>query len=97
MPPRRGRAIVASIGLPAIVATCIGARRGAAWARRALYAVVGSLALIGVAVAGMAVAMFVRDDPAMTAGGLATMVTLAFVLAAMAVHLYAPLRATARA
>lgn len=79
------------IGLPAIVATCIGVRRGAAWSSRALYAVVGSLALIGLAVAGMAVAMLARDDPSMTAGAMATMVALGAALAAMAAYLYAPL------
>jgi hypothetical protein len=83
------------IGVPAIVATCVGVRRGAAWARRALYAVVGSLALIGVAVAGMAVSMFIRDDPAMSAAGMSVMVALGAALAAMAVALYAPLLSAA--
>jgi hypothetical protein len=79
------------IGLPAIVATCVGVRRAAAWSSRALYAVVGSLALIAVAVAGMAVATYVRADPAMSAGAMAAMVALGTALAAMAAYLYAPL------
>jgi hypothetical protein len=79
------------IGLPAIVATCLGIRRGAAWGRRALYAVVGSLALVGLAVAGMAVAMFLRDDPAMSAGGMAMMVALGGALGALAAYVFAPL------
>lgn len=55
------------------------------------HATVGSLALIGIAVAGMAVAMFLREDPAMTAGAMAGMVALGLALAAMAGLLYVPL------
>ena len=78
------------LGLPAIVAACVGIRRGAAWARRALYAVVGWLALVGTAVAGMAIAMFARDDPSMSAGAMVVMTVLALALVAIAVLLYAP-------
>jgi hypothetical protein len=85
------------IGLPAIVATCVGVRRRAAWSQRALYAVVGSLALIGLAVAGMAVAMFARNDPAMSAGGMVMMVALGLALGAMAGYLYGPLFSAGRA
>lgn len=79
------------LSVPAIVATCVGLRRGAAWAPRALYAVTAWLALVGTAVAGMAVAMLLRDDPTMTAGGATAMVILAGALVAIAGVLFAPL------
>jgi hypothetical protein len=76
--------------LPAVAAVCIGVRRGAPWARRALYAVVAWLALIGTAVAGMAIAMRLQDQPSMTAGAMAVMLALAAMLLAVAVTLFAP-------
>jgi len=79
------------VALPATVAVCIGVRRGARWAQRGLHAVVAWFALVGVAVAAMAVAMYAREDPAMSAGQLVVMVVLGAMVAALAVALYAPL------
>jgi hypothetical protein len=54
-------AVVVDLGwaLPATVAVCIGYRRTAPWARRA---VASWFALVGAAVAGMAIAMQVRAE-----------------------------------
>jgi hypothetical protein len=79
------------LALPAIVTAWVGARLGAPGARPALYAVVGWLALVGIAVAGMAVAMMLRHDPAMSGAAMAVMVALAAGLSTMAALLYGPL------
>jgi hypothetical protein len=84
------------LGVPAIVAACVGIRRGAAWAQRALYGVVAWLALVGAAVAGMAIAMLARDDPSMSAGAMAAASALALALVAIAGLLYAPVVRGAR-
>jgi hypothetical protein len=85
------------LALPATVAAIAGVARGAAWGRRALYAVVPWYALVGVAVGAMAVAMAIRDDPGASAGGAAAMCALGLALAGMAAVLLAPLRRGARA
>jgi hypothetical protein len=79
------------LALPAIVATIIGMRRGSGWARRALYAVVSWLALVGVAVGGMAVAMFVRGEPTMSVAGMGSMALLGLGLVGIAAAIFAPL------
>jgi len=78
------------VALPATVAVCVGYRRAARWARPALYALSGWFALVGAAVAGMAIAMELRGDPAMTAAQAFVMTLLGGVLAALAIALYAP-------
>ena len=84
------------VALPATVAVCVGYRRGAGWARRGLYALTGWFALVGAAVAGMAIAMQLRHDPAMTVPHMVVMSVLGGLLIALATALYAPvLRPTA--
>jgi hypothetical protein len=78
------------LALPATVAVCIGYRRAAAWARPGLYALTGWFALVGAAVAGMAIAMQVRADPAMTMSQMIVMSGLGVALIALAGLLYAP-------
>jgi hypothetical protein len=78
------------LALPATVSVCIGYRRGAAWARRGLYALTGWFALVGTAVAGMAIAMQARDDPAMTVAQMVLMTALGAALVALAALLYTP-------
>ena len=86
------------VALPATIAVCAGYRRGAAWARRGLYALTGWFALVGAAVAAMAVAMQVRGDPAMSLPQMAAMMLLGAILVALAATLYAPgAKAAARA
>jgi hypothetical protein len=79
------------VALPATVAVCVGYRRAAETARRGLYAILGWYALVGAAVAAMAVAMQLRDDPAMTVGQMASMSILGALLVALAVATYAAL------
>jgi hypothetical protein len=79
------------LALPASAAVCIGYRRGAGWARRGLYALTSWFATVGVAVAGMAIAMQLRDDPSMTLAQMLLMVLLGALLLALAVILYVPL------
>ncbi|MEA2320501.1 MAG: hypothetical protein QOD81_351 [Solirubrobacteraceae bacterium] len=78
------------VALPATAAVCIGYRHAASWARRALYALTGWFALVGAAVAGMAIAMQLRDDPAMSVPQMVLMTVLGGVLIALAAALYAP-------
>ena len=78
------------VALPATVAVCSGYRLGAPWARPALYALSGWFALVGSAIAGMAIAMQARDDPAMTLPQLLVMIVLGGLLSALAAALYAP-------
>jgi hypothetical protein len=78
------------VALPATVAVCGGYRRGSAMARAGLYALTGWFALVGAAVAGMAIAMQLRDDPAMTAPQLVVMIVLGGLLIGLACMLYAP-------
>ncbi|HET6547755.1 MAG TPA: hypothetical protein VFG79_04815, partial [Solirubrobacter sp.] len=85
------------VALPATVAVCVGYRRSASWGRRGLYALTGWFALVGTAVAGMAIAMQARDDPAMAPPQLVLMSVLGAVLVAQAAALYVPaLRRPAR-
>jgi hypothetical protein len=79
------------VALPATVAACLGFRRRTRWAREALYAVVSWFALVGVAVGAMAVAMYLRDDPASSVASAAMMVVVGFAFAAIAAFLTAPL------
>lgn len=80
------------VGLPTLIATVIGLRRGSVWAAKALWALVGWLALVGPAVAGMATVMYVNDDPNASFASLALMCALAIALIALAVFVFAPLR-----
>jgi len=77
--------------LPATIATCAGLVRGSAWAPRALYLVGGWFGLVGPAVAAMAIAMYVNDDPTASAGDAAFMTLLGLAFAALALALYRPL------
>jgi hypothetical protein len=76
--------------LPATVVTCVGLVRARAWAKRALYLVVGWFGLVGPAVAAMAVAMYVNDAPHASAGDAAVMTVLGVAFAALAVVVYLP-------
>jgi hypothetical protein len=79
------------IALPATVAVCIGYRRGFEAARRGLYAILGWYALVGTAVAAMAIAMQSRGEPSMTVGQMAFMTALGTLLVSLAAGTYAAL------
>ena len=81
------------IFLPAAIAACVGLVRGAPWAQKALCTVVGWFGLVGPAVAGMAIAMYVNDDPNASAGSAVFMTTLGLAFAALAVVVFKPLLA----
>ena len=77
--------------LPATAAACFGLARGTAWGQRALYLVVGWFALTGLAVAAMAIAMYVNDDPNASGAVTGLMVSLGLLFAVLATFLYRPL------
>lgn len=77
--------------LPLTVATCVGLVRNVPWAQKLLYAVAGWFGLVGAAVAAMAIALYVNDDPTATAGGTVFMTALGLAFAALAVYVYLPL------
>jgi len=79
------------IFLPATVLTCMALLRGRPWAQKALYLVVGWFGLVGPAVAAMAIAMYVNDDPNATAGNAIAMTILGLAFAMLAVSVYLPL------
>ena len=77
-----------AIFLPATVTACVGLVRGAPWAYKALYLIVGWFGLVGPAVAAMALTMYINDDP--NASGRATvfMTALGLVFLLLALYLY---------
>jgi hypothetical protein len=79
------------IFLPATVLTSMALLRGRPWAQKALYLVVGWFGLVGPAVAAMAIAMYVNDDPNATVGNAIAMTILALAFAILAVSVYLPL------
>ncbi len=79
------------IFLPATVAACVGLVRQTTWAHKVLYTVVGWFALVGPAVAAMAITMYANDDPSASGAGTAFMTALGLVFALFALYLYRPL------
>jgi hypothetical protein len=79
------------IFLPATVLTCMALLRGRPWAQKALYLVVGWFGLVGPAVAAMAIAMYLNDDPNATVGNAIAMTILGLAFAMLAVSVYLPL------
>jgi hypothetical protein len=80
------------VGLPTLIAAAVGLQRRRRWAAKALWILVGWLALVGPAVAGMATVMYLNDDPNASAASLALMTGLAVALVALAVFVFWPLR-----
>lgn len=77
--------------LPTTVAACVGLVRGARWAPKALYVVVGWFGLVGPAVAAMAFTMYVNDDPIASGGNTVFMSVLGGAFLLLALFLYRPL------
>jgi hypothetical protein len=77
--------------LPATVATCVGLVHGSAWAPKALYLVAGWFGVVGLAVAAMAIAMYLNNDPNASAANAAFMTILGLAFAMLALTLYWPL------
>lgn len=80
-----------AVVVPLIAVTAIGALRRARWARLLLPAVVGWAALLGSAVAAMAIVMAVNDDPAASAGLAIGFAAFAGAFLLLAGQLVAPL------
>jgi hypothetical protein len=76
---------------PALAAVAVGLLQHRAWANRAKYAAVGWFALLGSAVAGMAIAMQVTGAVGASIAYVIGFVVLALVGMAMAIVLYRPL------
>jgi hypothetical protein len=79
------------IATPAAVAAGIGLLRGTDWGRRVAYSVVGFFALVGPAVAAMAITMQVNDDPNAAVANVAVMSAAGLALALLGVAVYRPL------
>jgi hypothetical protein len=77
--------------VPVTAATALGLRRGATWARRALFAVAGWYALVPASVAVMSAVMLANGDPYATVGGTAAFTVAALLFTAFAVWVYRPL------
>jgi hypothetical protein len=78
--------------VPAAVTVAVGLRRGAAWARKGAYAVIGWFALVPVSVAAMAVTMQLRGDPDASTAESVGLGAAALIFLAAAAWLYRPLR-----
>jgi hypothetical protein len=83
------------VGLPTLITACVGLLRERDWTPKALYAVVGWLALVGPAVAGMAWTMYVNDDANASLGLAVLMTALAVGLLVLAAFVARPLFPTA--
>jgi hypothetical protein len=79
------------VPLPATVLACVGLVRGAAWARKTLYLVVGWFGLVGPAVAAMAITMYLNDDPNASGGNTVFMTALGVAFVALASLVFRPL------
>jgi hypothetical protein len=73
---------------PLATVTAIGLARGAQWARRPAFAIIGAYALLGASVAGMAITMMINNDPDASAVVAAGFAALALAFAALAVAQY---------
>jgi hypothetical protein len=79
---------------PVAIVTAVGLLRGAAWARRPMYAIVGAYALLATSVAGMAITMYANHDPDSSLATVAAFALFALAFGALAAALYRPLVAT---
>lgn len=79
------------IVVPAALAAAFGTLRRASWAKTAMYTIIGWGALLGSAVAGMAVAMQMNDDPAASTINTVVFVVFALAFIALAAWVFRPL------
>jgi hypothetical protein len=79
------------IVVPAALATGIGVLRSAAWARRAMYALLTGYTCLAISVSAMAVIMLLHDDPDASPGLAAGFVVFALLFATLTALLYRPL------
>lgn len=77
--------------VPALVAVAWGSLRHRSWVHGVRYAAVGWMAMLGTAVAGMAIVMQVSDDPAATIANTVAFSLFAAIALAIAIIAYRPL------
>jgi len=77
--------------VPAAAAIGVGLLRGAAWARKASYAILGGYTLLAAAVAGMAIVMYLNGDPDASLVNVAAFTAFAAAIGWLTVRLYRPL------
>lgn len=82
---------------PLAIATAAGLLRGAAWAHKTAFAVVGPYALLSTAVAGMAIVMQVNDEAGASMANVFAMLVFSGLFLAFAAYLYWPLFSRAEA
>jgi len=69
----------------------LGLVRGAAWARKAVYGIVGWFALVPISVSAMSITMVLNDDPNAAVGNAVGLGVVALLFTAVAAWLYRPL------
>lgn len=79
------------IVVPITVAVSVGILRGAAWARKAIYGLVGWYALVTTAVLALFVSLLVHDDPNITVGIVIGVFIATLLIIAFTAWLYRPL------
>jgi hypothetical protein len=79
------------IVVPVALATAVGLRRGASWARRALYPLLTGYTCLAISVTAMAVVMLARDDPGASLAVTAGFAGFALALTGLVLALYRPL------
>ena len=77
--------------LPVAVAGALALLRGLAAAQKLMYAVIGWFALVGPAVAAMALAMLLNDDPHASTGAVISFAAFALAFAVAALLIFRPL------
>ncbi|MEU5594808.1 hypothetical protein [Streptomyces sp. NPDC020298] len=84
------------VGLPAAVAAAAGVRHSSPWARKAALVLSGWLALVGPAVASMAVSAWLRGAPGASVGQAAAMAVLGLLFTALGLTLLTAVRSAAQ-
>jgi hypothetical protein len=77
--------------VPVAAVAAVGLWRGAAWAAKPAYAIIGGYTLLAASVAGMAITMYANSDPDSSLAAVAAFVTFTLAFAALSVALYRPL------
>ncbi|RQG95644.1 hypothetical protein EA472_21330 [Natrarchaeobius oligotrophus] len=78
------------IVVPITVAVSLSLLRGAVWARKAIYGLVGWYALVTIAVLALFVSMLVHDDPNVTVGTVIVLFIATLLITAFTVWVYRP-------
>jgi hypothetical protein len=77
--------------VPVAAVATVGLWRGAAWAAKPAYAIIGGYTLLAASVAGMGIQMYANSDPDSSLTTVAAFVTFTLAFAALSVTLYRPL------